>query len=123
MKKVMAVMAVLCFAANCFAVTPSQQKAEREATAAEQGTGAGGGNPDDKGALITWKGEITSIKRSFNQIVVKDPNTLTEKEFIVKPADIKSVKLGDSIEIKYKNGSNSAESITIAKPSQSGTWY
>ena len=123
MKKIITVAAVLCLSANCFAVTPSQQKADREAIAADQGTGAGGGSSGGEAALATLTGEIVSIKRSSNQITVKDQNTLTEKEFTVKPTDLKSVKLGDSVEIKYKNGSNIAESITSAKSSKPSPGY
>ena len=120
MKKVLAVAAILCFAANCFAVTPSQQKADREALV---GDDQGGGSSQAKAALITWTGEITSIKRSFNQVVIKDRNTHTEKTFTVKAEDLKSVKLGDNVEVKYKNGSNFVESITAANPQQPSPAY
>lgn len=116
----MAAAAILCLAASCFAATPSQQKADREGLVDDS---QGGGNSGGGAALATMAGEIISIKRSFNQIVIKDQNLRTEKTFTVKAEDIKSLKLGDTVEIKYKNGSNAAESITAAKPFQPSPGY
>lgn len=119
MKKIITAMAVLCFAANCSAVTPSQQKADREAM-----------RPDDQGGgytpsenILTWTGEIISIKRSLNQVTVEDQRTLSEKTFTAKPEDLKSFKLGDNVEIKYKITSDMAESITAAKAWQLSPGY
>ncbi|MFA5339764.1 MAG: hypothetical protein WC317_06445 [Candidatus Omnitrophota bacterium] len=120
MKKIMAAAAILCLAASCFAVTPSQQKMEREALVGDdQSAGLSG----EEAPLVTLAGEIVSIKRSLNKITVKDQNTSTEKEFTVKSEDIKSVKLGDTVEVKYKPGSGVADSITAAKPSQPSPAY
>ena len=114
MRTVIVSAAILCFAANCFAVTPSQQKADREALVGDdQSAGLSG----EEAPLMTLAGEIVSIKRSLNKITVKNQNTSTEKEFTVKSEEIKSVNLGDNVEVKYKDGSNVAESITASNPS------
>ncbi len=120
MKQIMAAAAILCLAASCFAVSPSQQKAAREALVGDdQSAGISG----EGAPLMTLSGEIVSIKRSFNQITVKDPNKLTERQFTVKPEEINSLRLGDTVEVKYKSDSSVAESITSAKPVQPSPGY
>jgi hypothetical protein len=58
-----------------------------------------------------FKGKITSIDPTKNEIVVKNNKTGTEKTFIVDPKEISSLKVGEEVKVTYKTGSNIADSI------------
>ncbi|HTZ11018.1 MAG TPA: hypothetical protein VMD04_01375 [Candidatus Margulisiibacteriota bacterium] len=57
------------------------------------------------------RGKIISIDTAKNEIVVKENKTGTEKTIAVDPKVISSLKAGEEVKARLKEGTNSAESI------------
>jgi len=116
MAKAMAVIVVLCFAASCFAGQAPSPEAQREvrekATTVDETAGQSG---QQNRPLMIWTGKVVSTKKSFNQVIIKDPNRLTEKTFTLNPDVFKTIKLGDTVVAKYREGSSTIESIKVIR--------
>ncbi len=57
------------------------------------------------------RGKIISIDTTKNEIVVKDNKAGVEKTIAVDPRVIASLKTGEEVRIRVKEGSNIAESV------------
>ena len=61
------------------------------------------------------KGEIVSIDAAKNEITIKEKKTSAEKNVVVDPKEIATLKQGDQVKVILKTGTNTAEKIKVYK--------
>lgn len=69
-----------------------------------------------KPAMEVIQGKIISVDSTKNEIVVKDNKTAQDRTFVVNRKVIPTLTLNEEVKVKIKEGSNSAESVTVIKP-------
>ncbi len=111
MKKLITLAVIMCFAATCQAAW-WDKKEEKTTTIT---TGKDAAKKTEQASVNVMKGLIISVNIPQNEIVVKDEKTLIDKVLIVKPDMYNSIKVGDTVEVKTKAGSNIVDNIKVTK--------
>ena len=66
-------------------------------------------------ALEVVDGSVVSVDTANKQIVVLDEKTGQSRAFVVSQKAISSVKAGERVEVKFKDGTSTARSVTVLK--------
>ena len=115
MISVLALLFVLCFATAGFAAEkaaaakPAAEKATVEKAAPEKTA------TPEAAKTEVFTGKIASIDTTKNEIVVKDEKAKVEKTIAVDAKEIGKLKVGKTVKVVLKVGTNTAEKITVVK--------
>jgi len=114
MKKLVSLVAVMCFASACHAAWWDKDTKKEEKTTTIT-TGKDAAKKTEQAPVNVIKGLVVAINIPQNEVVVKDEKTLIDKVLIVKPEMYKAFKVGDAVEVKVKAGSTAVENIKVTK--------
>jgi len=115
MISVLALLFALCFATAGFtaekaaAAKPAAEKATVEKAAPEKAA------TPEAAKTEAFTGKIASIDATKNEIVVKDEKAKVEKTIAVDAKEIGKLKVGETVKVVLKVGTNTAEKITVVK--------
>jgi hypothetical protein len=115
MKKVLAVLVVLCFAANCSAAWWSKPDTKKTADTKTTNNTA---TKQEAAASAIVSGKVTSTNPPQNEMVIMVTDLGYNRVYIVDPNVYNTVNIGDMVEAKVKPGSNVIDTIKVTEAAE-----